>query len=453
MKKRVITYGTFDMFHVGHLNILKRAKAFGDYLIVGVTSEEYDRSRGKLNVAQDLQTRINSIKKLSFVDEVIVEHHKGQKIEDIKKYNINTFVIGDDWVGKFDYLKKYCEVIYLPRTEGISSSTLRKGLKTTRIGIIGTGRIANRFAQECTYVNGMEINSVFSRNIDNIKAFLEKHNVLYGFNNLNDFLDSDIEAVYVASPHEHHFEQSKQALNAGKHVLCEKPGTLKDYEMKEILSLAKSKNLIYLEAIKTAYFPAFRKLLNELESGIIGDIIDVKATFTKLIEDENLREWNSPYGGAVNEMASYPLLLAIKVLGKAQSINFYDQKKNGVDYSNNILCLHDENKVSFSTVGIGAKSEGCAVISGTKGYVYIPAPWWLTKRFYVRFEDPNKEYDFSYDFEGDGLRYEIAEFASLIQRGQKESKMLSYDDMININEVISLYNNNPDVGKNDQTII
>jgi len=152
-------------------------------------------------------------------------------------------------------------------------------------------------------------------------------------------------------------------------------------------------------------------------------------------------------------MASYPLLLAIKVLGKAQSINFYDQKKNGVDYSNNILCLHDENKVSFSTVGIGAKSEGCAVISGTKGYVYIPAPWWLTKRFYVRFEDPNKEYDFSYDFEGDGLRYEIAEFASLIQRGQKESKMLSYDDMININEVISLYNNNPDVGKNDQTII
>ena len=126
--KKVITYGTFDLLHYGHLRLLQRAKALGDYLIVGVTSEEFDKKRGKKDVKQSLEERINAVKQINIADEIIIERDFGQKIDDILKYNVDIFTVGSDWTGKFDYLKEYCEVIYLPRTEGISSSELRKEL-------------------------------------------------------------------------------------------------------------------------------------------------------------------------------------------------------------------------------------------------------------------------------------------------------------------------------------
>lgn len=123
---KVITYGTFDMFHRGHLNLIKRAKDLGDYLIVGVTSTEYDKARGKLDVKDSLEDRINNIRNTGLADLIIVEEKDGQKIHDIIKYNVNIFTVGSDWTGKFDYLRKYCKVVYLERTEGISSTKLRK---------------------------------------------------------------------------------------------------------------------------------------------------------------------------------------------------------------------------------------------------------------------------------------------------------------------------------------
>ena len=122
--KKVITYGSFDLFHRGHYRLLQRAKALGDYLIVGVTTEHFDEERGKLNLIDPILKRIENVKATGFADEIIVEDHIGQKIEDIQKYQVNIFTVGSDWTGKFDYLKEYCEVIYLPRTEGISSTML-----------------------------------------------------------------------------------------------------------------------------------------------------------------------------------------------------------------------------------------------------------------------------------------------------------------------------------------
>ena len=124
----VITYGTFDMFHIAHLNLLKRAKEYGDRLIVGVSTDEFNRQKGKKTLIP-FQERIEIVKAIRYVDEAIAEKSWDQKIEDIKKYDIDIFVIGDDWKGKFDYLKEYCEVIYLPRTEGISTSLLKENLK------------------------------------------------------------------------------------------------------------------------------------------------------------------------------------------------------------------------------------------------------------------------------------------------------------------------------------
>ena len=106
--KKVITYGTFDLFHEGHYRLLQRAKALGDYLIVGVTTENYDQTRGKLNVVDSLMTRIENVKKTGFADEVIIEESIGQKVSDVKKYKVDIFTVGSDWIGHFDYMAEYC---------------------------------------------------------------------------------------------------------------------------------------------------------------------------------------------------------------------------------------------------------------------------------------------------------------------------------------------------------
>lgn len=126
--KKVITYGTFDLFHVGHLNLLKRAKSYGDYLIVAVSSDEFNLGKGKKCFVND-QDRMEIVKSIRYVDEVIPETSWEQKIEDVKKYDVDVFVIGEDWAGKFDFLKEYCEVIYLPRTDGISTTQIKEELK------------------------------------------------------------------------------------------------------------------------------------------------------------------------------------------------------------------------------------------------------------------------------------------------------------------------------------
>lgn len=123
---KVITYGSYDLLHYGHIRLLERAKALGDYLIVGVTSDDYDKIRGKINLQQSLMERVEAIRAIGLADEIIIEEFEGQKIDDIRKYNIDIFTVGSDWEGYFDYLNAYCKVIYLPRTEGVSSSALRR---------------------------------------------------------------------------------------------------------------------------------------------------------------------------------------------------------------------------------------------------------------------------------------------------------------------------------------
>ena len=126
--KKVITYGTYDLLHEGHINLLRRAKALGDYLIVGITNDSFDRERGKLNVRNNVLERVEAVRATGIVDEVIIEDYVGQKIDDIQKYEVDVFAVGSDWEGKFDYLKEYCEVVYLPRTPEISTTQIKKDL-------------------------------------------------------------------------------------------------------------------------------------------------------------------------------------------------------------------------------------------------------------------------------------------------------------------------------------
>ena len=152
---KVITYGTYDLLHYGHIRLLERAKALGDYLIVGVTSDSFDLTRGKINAQQSLMERIEAVRATGLADEIIVEEYEGQKIDDIKRYDVDIFTVGSDWKGKFDYLNEYCKVVYLDRTQGISSSYLRAEKRELRLGLVGESTTLNKFAVECGFVNGI----------------------------------------------------------------------------------------------------------------------------------------------------------------------------------------------------------------------------------------------------------------------------------------------------------
>ena len=125
---KVITYGTYDLLHYGHIRLLERAKELGDYLIVGVTADDFDKTRGKINVQQSLMERIEAVRATGLADEIIVEEYEGQKIDDIQRYGVDIFTVGSDWKGKFDFLKEYCEVVYLPRTPEISTTQIKQDL-------------------------------------------------------------------------------------------------------------------------------------------------------------------------------------------------------------------------------------------------------------------------------------------------------------------------------------
>ena len=313
---RVITYGTFDLFHEGHYRLLQRAKGLGDYLIVGVTTEAYDKARGKLNVVDSLVTRIENVKKTGFADEIVIEETQGQKVNDIKKFHIDVFAIGSDWTGAFDYLKDYCRVAYLERTRNISSTMLReKNSPIQRIGIIGSGRIAARFLPEARLVSGVSAQGVYNPHTESARRFADQWDINV-YEETEAFYEA-VDAVYVASPHETHYGYIRDALAHGKHVLCEKPMTLKQRQAEELFGLAREKGRILFEGIKTAYCPGFHKLLGIACSGTIGSIRNVEACFTKLERAGSRELTDTVYGGSFTELGSYVLLPVLKLFGKA----------------------------------------------------------------------------------------------------------------------------------------
>lgn len=443
--KTVITYGTYDLFHHGHLRLLERAKDLGSYLIVGVTAEGYDRTRGKLNVKQGLAERIENVRATGLADRIIVEEYMGQKAEDIHRYDVDIFAIGSDWEGEFDYLNKYCEVVYLERTKGISSTELRdseNGL--LRIGVAGAGRIADRFIREAIFVSGVEVTSVYGRNLERIDAFAVTHSLAARTTDYDEFL-SGVDAVYVATPHLSHYELARQALDHGKHVLCEKPATLSTAHTRELYDLARQRGVVFLEAIKTAYAPGFVRMVSVARSGLIGDIVAVDAAFTKL-ETRGRREFQADQaGGSVTELGSYPLLAAAKLLGTDfLAASFESLMQDGVDHFTRVNLLY-QNATASLMVGLGAKSEGDMVVSGTKGYIHVPAPWWKTEYFELRFEDPSENRVYSDTFAGDGLRYEIAELVALVNSGSDRTHKLTETDSLFISQVIEQFRDGTNV--------
>lgn len=437
--KKVITYGTYDLLHQGHINLLRRAKELGDYLIVGVTSDSFDRGRGKLNVRNNVLERVEAVKKTGFADEIIIEDYLGQKIDDIQKYDVDIFAIGSDWEGKFDYLNEYCKVVYLPRTEGISSTMLRAESTTNvKIGIIGCGRVANRFPKEAGVVGGVEVVAAFDTDIEASHNLSSKNEDVVSYPLLKDFYDV-VDAVYIATPHLSHYDYIKQSLELGKHVLCETPLVLNSDEAREVYQLAESKGLILMEANKTAHCPAFNHLMVMIKSGVIGEVVDIEASLSQLL-DKNGREFDPRQaGGALFEQGSLTLLPILKLMGiDYENLNLYSRMENGVDIYTRGVFRYPKATCSFK-VGLGVKTEGSLVISGTKGYAYVPAPWWLTDYFEFRYEDQNENKKFFYKWDGFGLRYEIQEFIASILNHRFSSSRLRRRESIQMAAVMQQF--------------
>ena len=412
---KVITYGTYDCLHRGHIRLLQRAKELGDYLIVGVTGDDFDMARGKINVQQSLIERVEAVKALNIADEIIIEEYEGQKIDDIRRYDVDIFTVGSDWRGKFDYLNEYCKVVYLERTQGISSTDIRTGDRKIRLGFVGGNpTVLTKYFNESKFVNGIEVSGVYGKNDT-------ADNVLEYVNTYEELLDQS-DAIYIVSKPQHHYEQIHTALMHGKHVLCESPVTLKKSEYTQLLEIAKEKNLILMDAIKTAYAPAYNRLLLLVKSGKIGDVVSVDATCTSL-KDINDPQYIEAGWSNFNMWAPTALLSIFQILGTeyndCQIYSWFPQD-NLFDAFTKIN-LQYSGAVASVKVGARVKSEGELIISGTKGYAYVPAPWWKTDYFEIRYENAENNKRYFYQLDGEGIRYELVSFVRSIVKQRNGS--------------------------------
>lgn len=420
--KTVITYGTYDLLHEGHLRLLKRAKALGDYLIVGVTSDDYDKTRGKINNKQSLIERMAAVKATGLADKIIVEEYEGQKIDDIKRFGVDIFTVGSDWKGKFDYLQQYCQVIYLPRTEGISSSQLRAEENNLLIGIVGQTSFWWKFVNECHFVNGIHFGGIYTQK-ENFtalqkQAFDKNIDIPFLTDDLESFLNK-VDAVYIISKPAQHYNEIRMALLAHKHVLCESPISESVQQTKELVELAKQQGCILMEAIKTAYATAYERVLLVAQSGRIGRIISIDATCTSLNtrwrngDFELSSQWNSIEAWGPTVMLPVFQLLGSDYNQRSIVSQYVDKNKQYDGYTKiNFIYPHATATVQ---VAKAAKSEGELVITGEKGYIYVPAPWWKTAYFEVRYENPQDNLRYFYQLDGEGIRYEVVAFVRSIE--------------------------------------
>ena len=429
--KKVITYGTFDLFHQGHYNILKRAKQLGDYLIVGVTGESYDMERGKLSVKDSLVTRIENVKKTGFADKIIIEEYLGQKIHDVIEYDIDVLVVGSDWKGKFDHLRKYCEVVYLERTKDISSTQLREqNGSICRMGIATDSVSDNNAVEESKYVSGIHAESVYSDNRQIAKEFCEKFELDKYEDDFEAFLEG-IEIVYVKTERKKRYPLIKKALLAGKHVISDPAITLDSEELKELFQIAKENKVILLENMPTLYLQAFNQLLWNARGNLIGDLVSVKCGVNKnaLIAEDT---------ADLYDCISLPVCVLTKMLGMQYDINIKVIKDTeGRDI---YALLMNEGKTLNTSfvfeVGMGVSVNTGMVILGTEGSIEVPGDWWKTGYFKMKSTVDNNFKRYSSNFEGNGFRYIIQSLLSMIEDERIWTSRVLPEEQIKVTDVL-----------------
>lgn len=424
--RKVITYGTFDLFHQGHYNILKRAREIGDYLIVGVTGESYDLERGKINVRDSLATRIKNVQKTGLADQIIIEEYLGQKVDDIIKNDIDVFVVGSDWIGKFDYLRNYCEVAYLERTKDISSSFLREQEKILKMGIATDKLEDNGVIYESKYVSGIHIDSVYSQDGDLAERYIKEYEINHCYVDYDVFIEN-VDIVYISLPIEQRYEYVKKALMASKHVIVDSPITLDVIKLSKLFRIAHDNSVLIIENIVTAYLRAFNQLVWLINGNLIGKIVAIGASMSS--EDFECDK-------SITEMLVYPTIFASKLI-QNDLINTFSNLVNLGDDKMIFRTQMDYGSVIFNisiSKNIKTKSEFC--IYGTEGKIEISDDWWNTGYFEAWIESSINKKRYCFNFEGNGFRYLLQELLIMIRDKRKECTRIFDNDSLELIEKI-----------------
>lgn len=311
-------------------------------------------------------------------------------------------------------------------------------MKQVRIGIIGTGRIARRFVAEAHEVPEAILCGAYNPRQESAEEFVRECALPIAAENLAG-LFALCDAVYIATPHETHGAYVREALDAGKHVLCEKPLCFSGKEAEELFALAKARGVVLMEGIKTAYCPGFLGILDAVKSGIIGEVVDVEAAFTRLTP-ANVREvWDREYGGSFTEFGTYPCLPILKLLGTGEAAVRFASRELATGADGYTKAFFDfGERFALAKTGLSAKTEGQLVIAGTRGYLLAASPWWLTKSFELRFEDADRREVREFSFEGAGLRYEISAFFSRIS-GKEDARWVTPEESIRLAELMGAF--------------
>ena len=316
-------------------------------------------------------------------------------------------------------MNEYCKVVYLDRTQGVSSTELRAERNLVRLGLVGKVSGVQKYATESKFVNGLDVTAAW---VDDKERFVKTFpNVQLVTDSYEELLEN-VDAVYVVSHPSMHYEQIKTALLNNKHVLCESPIALTVEQYDELAELAMQRGVILMDAIKTAYSMAYNRLILLLKGGKIGRIVSVDSVCTSLSDLQNSEfkglenKWNSICAWGPTSLLPVFQLLGPKYVSKQITSSFIDREQH-FDSFTKIAFVYDHAVASIK-VGKGVKSEGELIISGTEGYVYVPAPWWKMDYFELRFEDSNRNKRYFYQLDGEGIRYELVQFVKAIESGR-----------------------------------
>lgn len=424
--KKVITYGTFDLFHKGHYNILKRAKDYGDYLVVAVTGENYDIGRGKLNVHDTLATRIENVKKTGLADEIIVEEYLGQKIGDIIKYDIDAFVIGDDWKGKFDHLSRYCEMVYLERTKGISSTQIRQEtFDHYDIGIVCDIADDNKIIDEASLLSGFEVKNVYFDDESVSDEFLKKYEVSNVSNDFEELIASS-DIIYVRCALEKRLDYIKNALKAKKHVIYDPPAVIDPDELSKLFAIAKDNDVILMENSKMVHIYVFNQLLWMTQGGLIGDILSFNCSISKMDENRS----NLFY-----DLSCFCLLPMLKIMGQDYIKSDFKVTKNGDDIEFASMYFDYPKGIAVVNVGNKVRVNNQLEIIGSEGTIRMVGDWWKCKRFEIHKPGLSDVEVFNTNFEGDGFKYLIKEMSRMLSTNRIKTKAILEEESLKIVEI------------------
>lgn len=305
-------------------------------------------------------------------------------------------------------------------------------------GILGTGGIARAFAEDLAHTTGHRVGAVGSRTLDNAKKFAAHYSDAQAFGNYEELVSSDVDAIYVASPHTFHAEHSLLALNAGKPVLCEKPFTINAAQARSVVELAHSKNLPLLEAIWTRFLPHIHQLQQIIESGVLGEILTVSADHGQYLPREKHPRLWEPHlgGGALLDLGIYSITIAHLVLGAPAKITSDITKtSDGVDLQTSMIFHYSNGAQAILTCTMANRTSITATIAGSKARLEMDSSFYAPTSMRVITRDGDiTEYPNTYI--GHGLREEAIEFARMVRAGEIESPLMPHSRTIEIMELM-----------------